>query len=421
MNKKTSEKAVKKGNKIKVQTPKGFRDFLPGEMAKRNYVLDTLKGTFESFGFEPLETPTLEYEEVLTGKYGREGDKLMYRFTDNGGRRVALRYDQTVPLARVISQYKGKLPMPFKRYQIQNVFRADKPQKGRYREFMQCDIDTIASPSPVADAEVISCALYALKKLGFKKASMRINDRNIFKNFGLSSKAIMALDKIDKQTESVFMNQLIKEGKTPQEAETVFSSIMGLDKPQSIKELFSLLEGFSLKEGRGKDFYFDPTLARGLDYYTGFIFELEAEGYGRLMLGGGGRYDRLIGMFSGQDIPATGFAFGFDRLCEVTEILGLFPEQLSTTKVLLTQFSEELSSYSIKIAQTLREAGVNVDLYPSSKTKLDKQLKYADKKNIPYVLIAGPKEADKNTVTVKNLKTKTQKEIPLKKLKEFNF
>ena len=207
---------------IKVQTLKGFRDFLPKDAKKRDYVINTLKRVFESYGFEPLETPTLEYEEILTGKYGDEADKLMYKFEDNGKRKVALRYDQTVPLARVISQYQNDLPLPFKRYQIQNVWRAENTQKGRYREFMQCDIDTVGSPSLFADAEIITCALECIKQLGFKNVKVLINDRSVFKD--LKPTFVSAIDKLEKIGKDEVIKELVGKGMDKASAEKLINS-----------------------------------------------------------------------------------------------------------------------------------------------------------------------------------------------------
>src|ERR1035437_5295670 len=208
--------------KIEPRTLKGFRDFLPKDARKRAYVLETLKRVFESYGFEPLETPVLEYEEILAGKYGDEGDKLMYRFVDNGDRKVAMRYDQTVPLARVVTQYQNDLPMPFKRYQIQNVWRAENTQKGRYREFIQCDIDTVSSSSLLADAEIIACALDCIKKLGFQNVKVLINDRSVFKN--LKPQFVSAIDKLEKIGKADVSKELIQKGMSKSDAEKLIAS-----------------------------------------------------------------------------------------------------------------------------------------------------------------------------------------------------
>ena len=399
---------------IKAQTLKGFRDFLPQEAKKRQYVINALKEVFESYGFEPLETPALEYEEVLLGKYGKEGDKLMYRFTDNGGRRVALRYDQTVPLARVVAQYgmtgSDPVTLPFKRYQIQPVWRGENPQKGRYREFLQCDIDIVGANSLLADAEIIACALSAVQKLKIKNAMLFINDRNIFK--GIEPKYIAVIDKLEKIGREEVLNELQEKGLTKQSAVKLLQRLEKTAIPESVSQLFKYLKPL-LTEGLMIEFR--PTLARGLDYYTGAIFELIIQGKGGNSIGGGGRYDNLIGIFTGKSVPAVGFSFGFDRLIEAMEELNLFPDNLVSTKVLVTLFDESLCTNSIKVAATLRQAGVNTELYPQL-DKLEKQLKYADRKGIPYVVILGPKEKDKGTVIVKGMSSQKQEEVSQEKL-----
>lgn len=394
-------------NMIKPQTLKGFRDFLPMEARKRQFVINTLKKVFESYGFEPLETPSLEYEEILLGKYGQEGDKLMYRFEDNGKRKVALRYDQTVPLARVVAQYQNELPMPFKRYQIQNVWRAENPQKGRFREFLQCDIDTVGTSSSLADAEIIEIAATALKILGLKDFKILINDRKNFDN--IKKRAIPILDKLAKIGEDKVKMYLRAEGLD----DKILDEVKNLPITKELKNIVNLLEKLKIDKSNIK---FSPTLARGLDYYTGVIFEIEIEGYSAGVVCGGGRYDNLIGLFANKQIPAVGFAFGFDRLMEAMEELNLFPTDLATTKVLVTIFSPEFKRQSFDISSLLRKSGVSTELYLDENAKLDKQLKYADQKGIPFAIIIGPEEVKNNTVTLKNLKTCSQKTIPQKDL-----
>lgn len=396
---------------IKTRTLKGFRDFLPREAKKRQYVINILKQVFESYGFEPLETPALEYEEILLGKYGEEGDKLMYRFEDNGKRKVALRYDQTVPLARVVAQYGSAgspqaLPMPFKRYQIQNVWRAENPQKGRYREFLQCDADIMGSNSPLADAEIIEVAAKSLEKLGFTKYKIIVNDRSIFSD--TPKEAVAVIDKLKKIGKEKVLRELIAKdiAKTPNDAVSILSSIEGKKPTKKIGAVFSFLKRLRIENQK---YEFSPMLARGLDYYTGMIFEIEIEGYSAGSVCGGGRYDNLIGLFANKQIPAVGFAFGFDRLIEAMEELDLFPADLATTKVLVTIFSPDLKEKSMEVVKTLRNNDINAELYLDENAKLDKQLKYADKKGIPYTVIIGPDEAKNNTVTLKNLKNRTQK------------
>ena len=392
---------------IKAQTLKGFRDFLPNEARKRQYVINILKEVFESYGFEPLETPALEYEEILLGKYGEEGDKLMYRFVDNGGRKVALRYDQTVPLARVVAQYQNELPMPFKRYQIQNVWRAENPQKGRFREFLQCDADIVGSISPLADAEVIALAVKGLERLGFKNYKILINDRSIFDDIPKS--VISSIDKLKKIGKDKVLEELTQKGILQEQALSALLAIESKEPTERVKKILSLLAKLGVEPVKGE---FSSTLARGLDYYTGMIFEIEVDGYTGGSVAGGGRYDNLIGMFIGKNIPATGFAFGFDRLIEAMEQLNLFPEDLVSTKVLITIFSPELKEKSFEVASVVRAKGINTEMFLDENVSLEKQLKYADQKGIPCVLIIGPDEALKNLVTLRNMKTGEQKTIP---------
>lgn len=398
---------------IKPQTLKGFRDFLPIEARKRQYVINTLKKVFESYGFEPLETPALEYEEILLGKYGDEGDKLMYRFVDNGKRKVALRYDQTVPLARVVAQYQNQLSMPFKRYQIQPVWRAENTQKGRFREFLQCDIDTVGQNSGMADAEITVIAAKSLEKLGFKDFKIRVGDRKLFE--GIPPSAITIIDKLNKIGEEKVIAELKEKG--------LDEKILAKLKNAKPSENIELILGIAQEMGVADQVYFDPTLARGLDYYTGMILEVEVDGYSAGSVCGGGRYDNLIGLFAGktlpagrQEIPAVGVAFGFDRLMEAMNELNLFPKDLQITKVLVTVMSMELGRNSIKVADLLRKNGINTELYPDTDTKMEKQLKYADKKQIPYVIIIGPQEVEKNMVTLKDMKTREQSTLTQKDL-----
>jgi histidyl-tRNA synthetase len=392
---------------IRPQTLKGFRDFLPIEAKKRQFIINTLKKVFESYGFEPLETPALEYEEVLLGKYGEEGDKLMYRFEDNGKRKVALRYDQTVPLARVVAQYQNQLPMPFKRYQIQNVWRADNTQKGRFREFLQCDIDTVGTSSPLSDAEIIELAATSLKALGFKDFKILINDRKLLSN--ISTKALVILDKLNKIGEEEVGKELEKAGES--------KDLLNQTKAFKVSEELNEIMKNAVKLGVQEDeIEFKPTLARGLSYYTGMIFEIEIEGYSAGSVCGGGRYDNLIGMFANKQIPAVGCAFGFDRLMEAMEELKLFPADLETTKVLVTVFSPELLDKSIEVCGILNKNNINQELYIDPEAKLEKQLKYADQKGIPFAIIIGPDEAKNNTVTIKDLKNRTQKTLSMSEL-----
>jgi len=400
---------------IKPQTLKGFRDFLPAEAIKRQFVIGKIKEVFERFGFDPLETPALEYAETLLGKYGDEADKLLYLFEDRGGRKVGMRYDQTVPLSRVISQYGQQLPTPFKRYQIQPVWRAENTQKGRYREFLQCDIDTVGTDSALADAEIIACTITSLKELGLNKPQIWINDRRIFDDLGLSKKEIIIIDKLDKIGKEEVIKELRAAGtKNPERLWNLIENSMPTER---LATIIATLEkqGFVQKV----DFVFTPFLARGLEYYTSTIFEAKIlETTTLLSVAGGGRYDKLIGSFIGSDIPAVGIAFGFDRIMEILEENNLLPEKKTATQVLVTIFSPDQYTNSLEIGAKLRIARINTEVYAEEGAKLDKQLKYADRKGIPYVIIQGPDEAKRNIVKLKNMQTKEQEELTVGQLIE---
>jgi len=361
--------------KIEPRTLKGFRDFLPKDMQKRQYAIDKLRTVFESYGFEPLETPALEYSDILTGKYGDEGEKLMYRFKDLGERDVAMRYDQTVPLARVIAQYKNEIQFPFKRYQVQPVWRADNTQKGRFREFFQFDFDIVGSNTLASDVEILSSAIKSLKVLGFKDFKILINDRGIFKD--VPKKAVGIIDKLKKIGEDGVREELKDKGFKPDILENIRTS----GQTERIKEILSSSQFSTLNY----QLLFDPTLARGLDYYTGLIFEIEVNGYSAGSLGGGGRYDNLIGMFANKSIPAVGGSFGFDRLIEAMEELRLFPDGLSTSNVLVLNLSN-LEDRALEIAGKLRDNNINAEVYLDSNVERGKQFSYAEKKGIPYTL-----------------------------------
>ena len=412
---------------IKPQTLKGFRDFLPQEARKRQYVISKLKRVFESFGFEPLETPVLEYEEILTGKYGEEGDQLMYRFEDNGKRRVAMRYDQTVPLARVVAQYQNDLPTIFKRYQIQPVWRAENTQKGRYREFLQCDADIVGTNSPLAEAEVIAIVDKSLKTIGFDKYQIIVNDRKLLfekiKTAGvdetLSLQVIREIDKLGKIAWQELDKNLLALGLSKDvvtNLNTELSITQPIEQDPYLDPIINAAKKLGVTSIVPKRY-----LARGLNYYTGLIFEVQIDGYPVGSVCGGGRYDNLVGMFADRQIPAVGFAFGFDRILEAMEALNLFPKDLanSVSKVLVTIFTEKTKQQSLEIVSRLREKNINAEIYLGEikeKNPLEKQLKYADQKQIPYVIIIGPEEAEKKIVTLKNLQTREQKTYTFEEL-----
>jgi len=402
-------------------------------MVKRNYVINIIKTIFEKYGFEPLETPTLELWDTLAGKYGEEGDRLTYRFTDRGKREVGLRYDLTVPLSRVIAMYP-QIPKPFKRYQIQPVWRADKPQKGRFREFYQCDVDVVGSASMLADAEIIAVIYETLNKLEFKKFIIRINSRKILSGITEVSGAGMdqelnvcrAIDKMDKIGLNGVREELIRREIDRNGVEKILEilSIQGTNRErfdhtekllqgseigmEGIREMQELFRYLSLYDIPEENILFDLYLARGLDYYTGPIFETVVEEPRIGSITGGGRYDRLIGLFSGQDQPATGSSIGLERIITVMDELNMFPENLSTpVQVLVTVFDENCLEYSIKIAHQLRSVGINTDLY-TGKSKLRGQFGLANDKGIPVVIIAGPDEMEKEQVNIKNMRSGEQ-------------
>jgi len=379
------------------QTLKGFRDFLPKEALSRKWLIAKIVEVFEKFGFDPLETPALEYAQILMGKYGEEADKLLYQFDDRGGRNVALRYDQTVPTARVIAMYP-ELAKPFKRYQLQTVWRAEKPQKGRFREFLQCDADIIGSTSPICDAEIIALVYFVMKNIGFTKFTILVNDRQLFGNTTLE--AIRIIDKLAKIGKEEVKKQLSLKGFS----QKLIDEVEKNQPTENLQKIISYCENLGVDKNCLK---FEPTLARGLDYYTSTIFEVVIEGFTAGSVCGGGRYDKLIGLFSKSDIPAVGFAFGFDRLLQAASDLKITPGITTNSKVLVTIFSDELVENSLKITSDLRNSGISAEIYPDNK-KLDKQLKYADKKKIPWVIIIGPDEAKLGTVVLKNLAKKQQ-------------
>ena len=292
-------------------TPKGFRDIKPDLAKRRRETISRIVSVLEEYGFVPIETPTIEFADTLKGKYGEE-ERLIYEFTDRGGRKLALRYDLTVPLARYVATYNP--PLPFRRYQIGQVFRGENPQKGRFREFTQLDFDTVGSNDPEEDAQVVAVTIKCMRELGFKDAIMLINDRFNFQS--LPVEVIRAMDKLNKIGEEAVLQELTDGGLSPDDARLTIGKIKSQKPTENLMQIFNILKDkYNLKDGA--DFKFDPTLARGLDYYTGAIFELKVDQEPTsLSVGGGGRYDKLIGSFSRKDIPAVGFSFGLDRLID---------------------------------------------------------------------------------------------------------
>lgn len=404
------------------QTLKGFRDFLPAEKRKRDFVAQKMRTVFERHGFAPLETPTLEYASLLLGKYGEEADKLIYSFEDRGERRVGLRYDQTVPTARVLVQYQNELPRYFRRYQIQNVFRADKPQKGRYREFTQCDCDIFGSLSSLADAEILSVYYDVFKELGLASIVIELNDRQTLiqtlQTFSTDAVSVFSIiqsvDKLDKMSSAEVVAELIGKGLTKDSADGVINAI---STAQPSTNLQSIIEATVQLGVPRQNLVFNPRIARGLDYYTGVIFEGRIPEYTVGSVGGGGRYDNLINDLAGYQMPAVGFGIGFDRTVEAADQLGLIPLEGQGTRVLVAVMSETDVASSLEVAQQLRAAGISTEVYPAI-DKLAKQFKLADQKQIPYVVVVGEQERASQKVTLKTLASGAQALLSLEECVE---
>lgn len=402
-------------NQSKPQTLKGFRDFLPETMMVRNYVKNLLVETFTSFGFEPLETPSLEYASTLMGKYGEEADKLVYTFTDNGDRQVGLRYDLTVPTSKVLAIYTNQLPLPFKRYQIQPVYRGENTQKGRYREVLQCDIDTFGERSPINDAEIVAIIYTVMEKLNFKKYSIRINSRQVLKDILVKSaikdnqnSILQSLDKFQKIGQEGVTKELISKGMSNSQIDQLFMYIKSAQPDDYLQQVFEKIKLLNIPSSA---YQFDPTMVRGLDYYTGPIFETYVEEPKIGSVTGGGRYDNLVQVLGGPDIPAVGTTIGLDRLVDCIIELNLLPHLPKTaTKIMVANFGPETEGSSIRLCQQLRRQDIPTFLYPIA-DKLGKQFKYASAKGIPFVAVIGPDEAKNNQVTLRNMSTGDQKTI----------
>lgn len=409
-----------------IQPPKGFRDYLPAEASQRRFVIERMIEILTRYGYQPLETPALEYAATLEGKYG-EAEKLIFKFEDRGGREVALPYDLTVPLARVIAQHGQQLPTPFKRYQIQRSWRAEKPQAGRFREFTQCDFDVVGTSSTIADAEVIAVVNDILESLGFNKFHILFNDRRVLtqmiRESGVKKDQVPAvtriLDKLEKFGEELVIVELTDAGIAKTKIESLMRllgkrSLLPGEKRQeiSLDPIDSVTRNLTLFNIPRKRVLYTPTLSRGLDYYTGMILEATVVGYEAGSVGGGGRYDNLIGIFSGKKIPAVGFSFGLERLIEAMDSQPASPVRPPRTQVLVTVMNEGLKLPSARLASTLRQQGIDAELYLDTSVKLDRQIRYAVRKGIHFVALLGPDELDSGSVTVKTLKTGEQETLP---------
>ncbi|MBI2322736.1 MAG: histidine--tRNA ligase [Chloroflexi bacterium] len=424
--------------RVKPQLLKGTRDLLPERMLLRHHVVGKLRAVFERFGFEPLETPALEYAETLEGKLGPEGDMLMYRFEDRGGRRVALRYDLTVPFARVVALYP-ELPRPFKRYQIAPVWRAESPQRGRYREFWQCDADVAGAASVLADAELVALTHAGFAALGFERYSIRVNHRRLLaalaEQAGVAHERTMvafrALDKLAKIGHAAVCEEMVAGGVALAAAERLLASVAAigpadgvladLDRAldghaagrQAVAELRALFDGLAALGVPDGVAVVDCTMVRGLDYYTGPIYETTIEEPKIGSVSGGGRYDELIGMFAGQPVPATGVSFGLERVVDVLEALGKRPAEVgrTVTEALVTVFDAGTLVASLVTVAELRAAGLRAEVALDHRD-LGRQLKYADRKGIPLAVLLGPDELAAGEALVKDLRLGEQTRVP---------
>ncbi len=397
-------------NNLKATTLKGFRDFPPSQALQRQWLEKKIRRIFELWGYDPIETPTLESLDLFSGQIG-EDEKLFFSFEDQGGRQVALRYDQTVPTCRFVGQNRQQLAFPFKRYQIQPAFRAEKPQKGRYREFLQCDADIFGLDSPLADAELIALSLDIFKRLGFPKAKVLINDRQLLKD--IPYPAIAAIDKLNKIGPSGVIKEMIGKGINENDANQYLKTVQDLKPNQTINTILDYLKqlGFS------SDWYqFDPTIARSFSYSTGPIWEVVIPGFDGGSVLGGERFDKLVLDISGQEVPATGFGLGFDRTLEAAIQLGIAPQFSTLSSVLISPLDTKSLGYSLTISQQLRDAGINTELYPDPNAKIQKQLKYANKKGIPFVAIIGDQELKDKTVTLKDMTKGVQETLLVSEL-----
>ncbi len=442
----------------KPSIPKGTRDFGQLEMARRNYIFDTIKSVFSLYGFQQIETPAMENIGTLMGKYGEEGDKLLFRIQNSGEKaslapEKGLRYDLTVPFARYVVQHREELSFPFKRFQIQPVWRADRPQKGRYREFYQCDVDVIGSDSLLGELELIQIVEEVYRRLGIR-VCLHINNRKILAGIaeviGAPDKIVditVAIDKLDKIGVEAVNNELKERGLSDEQVEALqpilnlngstlekltalktilASSETGLKGIEEMEEIFSLTDAVGLTAERsnseavqqrsGLSIELDLCLARGLNYYTGAIFEVKALDAQIGSITGGGRYDNLTGIFGLPGVSGVGISFGADRIYDVLTELDLFPKELqSTTQVLFATFGQDELRYALRWAKELRANNIAVEVYPEP-TKMKKQMSYADDKKIPYVAIVGSNEMDTNTVMLKNMASGEQQQVTLEQL-----
>lgn len=450
----------------KPSIPKGTRDFTPEQVAKRNYIFNTIRSAFETFGFQPIETPSFENSDTLMGKYGEEGDRLIFKILNSGDylskaneqayndrdatkltssiSEKALRYDLTVPFARYVVQHQNEIEFPFKRYQIQPVWRADRPQKGRFREFFQCDADVVGSQSLWQEVEFIQLYDTVFSFLKLEGVTIKINNRKILSGIaeviGASDKLIdftVALDKLDKIGEAKVKEEMLAKGISQSaidklqplftltgdfEAQIIsLKSILSTSQEgkKGIEELAFINTAIAQLGLKTAMLQFDVTLARGLNYYTGSIFEVSAPKNVKMgSIGGGGRYDDLTGIFGMKDVSGVGISFGLDRIYLVLEELHLFPKTVNKTiEVLFINFGDNEALFSLKAIKELRAHGINAELYPDA-AKMKKQMNHANKRAIPFVVLVGEEEVNSNMFTLKNMISGTQDKVTLNTLIE---
>lgn len=447
----------------KPSIPKGTRDFLPFEVAKRNYIYDTIKSAYQKFGFVPIETPSFELSSTLLGKYGEEGDRLIFRILNSGEKvkkadlkalqednlprfanslsEKALRYDLTVPFARFVVQHQNELSFPFKRYQIQPVWRADRPQHGRYQEFFQCDADVVGSDSLIYEVDFVMLFDEVLTNLGLPDFTIKINNRKILSGIAeICDEAenivtiTVAIDKLDKIGQDGVVNELTEKGikasaiekikplfavngsvkeRLAMMKEYLKDSAIGLEGISELEFVIEQTEALGLTRA---ELEFDVTLARGLNYYTGAIFEVKANGVKMGSICGGGRYDDLTGLFGMKDMPGVGISFGADRIYDVMNELNLFPEELTQgIDLLFVNFGEKEQLACMQFAHKLRKAGVSCDIYPKS-AKLQKQMKYANDNNVRFVALIGERELENNMLCIKDMQSGEQTDYTVEEL-----
>lgn len=397
--------------KTNLQTLKGFRDFLPADARLRAYVKNIFIEVFESYGFAPLETPTLEYASTLLNKYGDEADKLVYRFRDNGDRDVAMRYDLTVPTAKVMAMYQSQIRLPFKRFQIGNVWRGDNPQSGRYREFTQADVDIFGPITPETDAEILVVVGKVLLRLGIADFTILVNSRKtlnqLLESAGITdnkNSILQTIDKLDKLSKDGVQKELITKGLNQKQIDALFASIQSTQPDLELKRTidYFLRNGFD-----SSNIKYSPTIVRGLDYYTGMIFETKVNNVDIGSVASGGRYDNLIASLGGPNVSAVGVGMGFDRIVDVVKSLNLGPAQITKTKILIANFDTSLMPDYQTLQSELQDKLIPCFIYPET-TKLDKQIRYALELGIPYLVIQGSDEKKQGKWLLKDLRLKTQ-------------